>query len=271
MGETTASAGEVDFAESAAGSRSDKSMLVVTAAILVVVVLILIVVFYGLVAGVINPPAPRTAQEFALVRAQAMVKSTPQNGQYWSDYIDVLVAQEEFAEAAKIVSSARKAVGENDSIFIVDNAELRLLIAQEQHKKALDSADKYLEQEAKSLEKMMSDYRARGITVPDTIDQQRTAVTVDTLGYKAIAAIGLKKYDVALDALTTALEASPLAADVAAFRGQVYIMKGDKESLEKARTDFTYALQFIPDYPVALEGLAEVEKLTGVKTPPLTQ
>ncbi len=67
----------------------------------------------------------------------------------------------------------------------------------------------------------------------------------------------------ALEALTRALELDPLAADVATFRGNVYVLKGDSESLELARNDFEYALQFIPDSDPALQGLQAVEELSS--------
>lgn len=265
MTEPTASAAPPELAESAAESQLDRPVRYVVAAILAVVVLILSVVLYGLLAGIINPPAPRTAQEFVLTRAKASVETSPTDGQVWADYIDVLVARKDYSGATEIASKARKAVGEETSILAVNNAELNLLIAQKQYRKALDSAEKFLKQDAADTEKLIKGYAARGITIPAAFQIPWQAVTIDTLGYKAIAAIGLKKYDVAFDTLTTALDIDPLAADVAAFRGRVGIMKGDKESLETARGDFFYALRFLPDDPAALAGLAEVEKLTGVK------
>ena len=255
--------GDTVVEDNAADSRLGKSVRIVVAAILAVVVLILTVVLYGLLAGVINAPAPRTAQEFVLMRAKASVETSPTSGENWADYIDVLVAQKNYSGAAEVVSRARKAVGDRTSILAVNNAEINLLIAQEQYKKALDAADRSLEQDAAATEKLITSYAEKGITIRPGTPTPWASVTVDTLSYKAVAAVALKKYDVALDALTTALGVDPLAADVAAFRGRVYLMKADTESLESARKDFEYALQFIPDYPAAIEGLAEVEKLTG--------
>lgn len=247
-------------------SRIDQLTPVVVRAILITVVLVLFVLLYGLVAGVLNPPAPRTYEEYMMVRAKAMVEATPASGQYWADYIDVTVRKEDYSRAANIIEEAREAVGDDPTILLVNNAELRMLLAQERNEEVLERSEAFLKQDAEFRAEEYKRFMEKGVNVPDSFNRTRVAVTIDTLGLQALAAVALEQYDVALEALTAALELDPLAADVAIFRGNVCVLKGDPESLERARKDFTYALRFMPDSEAALDGLSEVEELTGVDT-----
>lgn len=234
--------------------------------ILVTIVLILVVLLYGLVAGVINPPAPRTAEEFMLVRAKSMVEAAPTNGQYWADYVDVLVKRGADRQAEEIIGQARESVGTDPSILLVNNAELRLLLAQDRNEEVLTISDKFLKQDADLMVKQLADYAAKGINAPADFNKARTAVTIDTLSLRSLAAVALKRYDVAIETLEPALELDPYAADLATFLGNVYLLKGDAASLELARNSFNYALAFIPDSEAALDGLAEVNRLSKETT-----
>lgn len=233
-------------------------------AILLTIAFILIVLVYGLVAGVLDPAAPRTAEEYTLVRAKAMVEQQPGNGQYWADYIGVMTGQGKYGRARDLIAEARESIeSSTSSLLLVNNAELGLLLAQEQNEELIELADAYLVEDQQLREKELIDLAQKGVTVSEQYNQRRSSITIATLSMKARAAVELKEYDVALEALTRALELDPLAADVATFRGNVYVLKGDSESLELAREDFNRALQFIPDSEPALQGLQAVEELSG--------
>ncbi|MDF1542327.1 MAG: hypothetical protein RQ731_03335 [Anaerosomatales bacterium] len=228
--------------------------------VLVTIVLILAVILYGLLGGVINPPAPRTYPEYLLVRAQTMVGEEPGNGQYWADYVDIMILRGNYREAEDLIVQAREAVGDSATILLVNNAELRLLLAQGVYEEVLERGEAYLEQDAEMLKSQLADYAARGITVPSTFNKQRAAVTIETLLVRARAAVELKEYETALDDLNAALDWDPLAADIRIFRGNVGLLEGGAESLERAKEDFTFALQFLPDSDAARAGLAELER-----------
>jgi tetratricopeptide (TPR) repeat protein len=261
-----------DHGESLVGTPdpdNERRIRLVLIGIAACVVLMLTVVLYGLLSGVINPPAPRTASEYALARAKEMMVKEPKNGQYWGDYIDLLVARGSLSEAQQAVAQARKAVGADDTGLIVNNSELRLLIARKQYQKAFDLSTKYMKADEDQRNKRNSELAARGIKAPDSLNAARQDLTVELMSLRAIAAVEIKNYDDGIRALTIALRADPEAADVAAFRGKVLMLKGDKQSLEFAKSDFERALKFIPDYQPALDALKELKtKVPKASTTP---
>lgn len=244
-------------------SKLDRRIRLLIPAVLVVVVLILTVLVYGLVAGVINPAAPRTAEEFALNRAETMIASSPGNAQYWADYIEILSSRRRYGDATGAVADARKAIGADETILLINNAELILLMEQGKFDEVFAKSDAFLKQDDDFVKKRADEYATKGVTADPHGDATRKGVTIETLNLRASAAVRLEKYDDAIKALDYALTLSPTAADVSIFRGNVYALKGDAASLQKAKEDYEYALQFLPNDENALAGLEDVEKRLG--------
>lgn len=238
-----------------------KRMLVT---VLVLVVLILTVLFYALFAGAINPPAPRTATEYAYNRAQAMIDQEPGNGLWWSDYIRLLVAEKRYGDAERAIKDAREAVTEA-TIMHVNNAELQLLMAREQYQEVIDRSTEFLKYDAEYRYQQDIDAAQRGITLSPESRRAQNKVTIETLGVRAQASVQLKDYEDAIGALTTALKADPRASDVYAFRGDVHVLAGDDAAAE---ADYREALKYLPDYQPAIDGLAALGKTPGPATEP---
>jgi tetratricopeptide (TPR) repeat protein len=229
----------------------DNVVRVLLGVILVAVALVITVVLYALIAGVINPPAPRTAVEFALQRSEAAVKARPGSGKDWADYVTLLMQTGDMGEAKKQLKKARRLVKDKTLVYL-NNVDMAILVSESKFKEAYAASDGYLKFDEKVRGDAIKEYGARGIVVTPEVVAGQNQVTAELLTYRARAAAGLKKYDKALEALDFALQSSPGASDILVLRAAVHIQAGDKKA---AIADFREALTYIPDYQPALDGL----------------
>jgi tetratricopeptide (TPR) repeat protein len=229
------------------------------------VVLTLTVLIFGLLADIINPAAPRTATEFALKRYETQLKADPKNGETWGAYIKVLYGIGKKREAYNAVADARKVVKDAGLVY-VNNAELDIMINDGRNAEASKLADKYIGFDNDMRAAIEKKNAAGGITVPIEKMQLQNQTSIELAIYKAKAAGNLKQWGQAIDILGFALKADPTAADVMTLRGWAYLNRNQKDDLAQAKRHFTAAIQFLPDYASALEGLQKVESLEASKT-----
>lgn len=239
---------EEEFSEEQAADSTNRWLVV---GIFGVVILLLTFLLYGLIAGVLNPPAPRTAVEFAMQRAEATIQAKPESGRDWADYALLLYKTGDKAKAKATIKKARKVL-KNNSLVYVNNAEIEILLREGKNAEALKAADAELKYDAEERKKLDIERAKRGVKMPVEYQREMNKVTIDTLVMKARAQSALKKYDDAITSLAYAIYADPQAADVIVMRGELFLKVGNKEA---AKNHFVEALKFIPDYEPALNGL----------------
>lgn len=223
-------------------------------AILGVIILGLVGLAYFLFAGVIDPPAPRTALEAQLVAVREATKTNPTSGEVWADYVTALVAVGDFGTARVEYERASKSL-EGDQLLLLQVAGVEMLLAQEKYEDAFELAESTVALEAAEREKLLREQAEAGIRADPTLYGPEIATDVH-LGHARSAAL-LEKWDTAIASLTKALEYSPRAADLYFLRGQAYQATGDSAH---AAADFAEAVRFDPEFAVAreaLEGLGE--------------
>jgi len=217
------------------------------------VVSLLCVVIYALLVGVLMPPAPRTLVESSLLEAQAAVKKNPTSGLAWSALAGAQWATGDKNEARESLERARKTVKDH-SILLVNVKDLQFLMAEGKDVEAIKQADEYLKIEAKFRTEEMDAARAKGIQVPQVM--QNNADSIQLFVIKATAEGNLGKWDEAVKTLDDALLLDDRAADLITMRGWAKLRSGDSEG---AQTDFETALKFLPGDESATQGLEEAK------------
>lgn len=222
--------------------------------ILLLAVTALTGVLYALLVGVINPSSPRTAVEARLVVLRNAATSVPDSGKARRDYVDALIVSGDLGEARSQIAIARKDIKQPLEIAHVDLAELDLLWAQKRYPEVAKKAAEFQKAELKRrkdyLEERRKSRNIQGVEIP-------VVPMVQMLTYQARAYGAQEQWSQAIKSLDAALKLDPLAADLLILRADAHIENGDKA---KAKKDFEKALEFIPDFEPALEGLKALEK-----------
>jgi len=230
-------------------SSRDRVSTILTVAIFVVVLGVLTVVGYAVVAGWLNPPAPRTVGEATLVAAQAAVAANPSDGGAWQAYITSLMAANQNAKAAQAIAMAQKAV-KDESITSVNVAVVQYLASQGKFDQALQTANAAITKDLAFRQAELKNLRANGVLAAESMIPADHLIKLYVL--KSQLLDRQKKYDDAVASLTAALQYDQQASDVMTSRGYIYLEMGRKADAKK---DFQNALKFIPDYAPALSGL----------------
>lgn len=220
-------------------------------AILGVIIIALVGVAYALLAGVINPPAPRTALEAQLVAVQEATKTNPSSGEVWADYVTALTAVGNYGDAQREFARARKLL-EGEQLLLLQIAGVDMYLAQEDYDEAYKLAEENITLESTLREAAIKKAQEAGFNVNPKLYGPEIATDVH-LGF-AKAAAAKKEWEKVVASLTTALEYTPRASDVFYLRGDAYMELGDTE---KARADFETALRFNPEFEAARAALEE--------------
>lgn len=221
--------------------------------IMLVIVTALVAALYGLMTGVIRPSSPRTAAEAKLITLESVVKTTPESGKAWRDYIAALSATGQKDKAWNQVKLARAKVKGLDRSY-PNLAELDLLWADKDYEQVLKKSAVAIKLENGYRNEYIKAREREGRRINDL--DIPVQVPVDILLYQARASGALKDWDAAVKSLTAALKRDPNASDLLVLRAQAY---EELEKWDKARADYKQALRFIPDMEPALQGLERVE------------
>jgi len=224
-------------------------------AILFIVVCIVALAGYAVLAGVLNPPAPRTQAEAILASAEAAVRLDPGNGQAWAQLARAQYLMGERAESAKTIAQARKRVKDR-TILWVYNQELDQLVRDGKNPEALKKSTEYVQKDIDFRTEQAEDYLARGINPPLDAQNAENQTTIQLFLLRATAQMNLKKPKDAVVSYDNALRMSPMAADVLALRGWAKLEAGDEKGAKK---DFESSLKYLPGNEAATEGLEELE------------
>jgi len=222
-------------------------------AIAFVVVFALVAVLYGLIAGLINAPTPRTATEARLVLLEQVVRDTPGSGAAWRDYASALYVSGKKSEAKALIGRSRSAVKDIDRTYPY-LIELDILWMEKDYAKVIKKAEESYKADqkykAEFIQKKARD--GRKIRMKDI----PTDATIAILLYQGRANGALQKWDEAVAALSKAIELDPRASDLLVLRAEAQVKAGNEAA---ARKDYKAALTFIPDMPAALEGLKKLD------------
>jgi len=217
------------------------------------IVSLLCVVIYALLVGVLMPPAPRTLVESSLLEAQAAVRKNPASGLAWSALAGAQWAAGEKGDARDTLQRARKSVKDH-SILLVNVKDLQFLMVEGKDEEALKRADGYLKVEAAYRTEEMDASRAKGIEVPQVM--QNNAESIQLFVIKATAEGNLGRWEDAVKTLDDALLLDDRAADLLRMRGWAKLRGEDSKG---AATDFEAALRFLPGDESAAQGLKEAQ------------
>jgi tetratricopeptide (TPR) repeat protein len=218
-------------------------------AIVFLVISILSVVLYGLLAGVLNAPAPRTLVEASAAQAEAQLAKTPGSGRAWAALAASRWASGDRAGAYRALEEAASVVTDH-SILFVHTAELDFLLAEGRNEEAHEKAVEYVKAEEEYRVKEAAELLSRGIKQTEGYFDYGETVRLYVL--KAAIEGNLEKWEDAVKTLDFALKLDDKAADVITLRGWAKLQSGDAEG---AAADFRQALKYIPDYASAKEGL----------------
>jgi tetratricopeptide (TPR) repeat protein len=237
--------------------KPDRIAVLLRWAILFVVACILCVAAYAVLAGVWNPPAPRTQSELILATSRAAVEQNKQDGQAWAQLARAQYFTGDIEAAYATISEARKSVEADERPLLwVNNQELDMLIRDGKTEEALQKAETFIKTDATIRAREKEELLAKGITADVDAQAQENQTTIELYLLRATAEMNLKQLDKAVKSYNEALVLAPRASDILSLRGWA---KLDQEDREGARQDFEAALRFMPDLESAKAGLEAIE------------
>ncbi|MHB1136238.1 MAG: tetratricopeptide repeat protein [Coriobacteriia bacterium] len=224
--------------------RRTNQMLLQTALFLIVAILAagIYLVYYV----VSHQGMPSSFQDKVLQETRFAYLGASEDSDAVASYARALISDGQLGEAGRIIdefrsieatsASPRVTMEEARIEWMRDNTDEALALMEI----ALADCEELREARAKSL-------RSRGISVDPEVPE-----IIDVALLKADFLESLDRTQEAVTALDHALEEKPTMADVLVRRGGLHATLGDEK---KARADYERALQMIPDYAPAIEGL----------------
>ena len=199
----------------------------------------------------LDPSAPRTAAEAQLVVVRNAVKTNPNSGANWADFIRALTGVKQYDQAEKELENARRVLKKSDEQrLLIEIAGQELLLAQQKYQEAYIAGNTAIALEKKVRETVVKEAAAKGLRIdPKLLGPE---ITTGVYLFHARAAGALEKWDEAIDSLDVAITYTPRAANLYFLRGDAYLRSGDKKNATK---DFKAALKFDPQYTAAQVGL----------------
>lgn len=233
------------------GVFRDPVVRVMSYAALGLVIAFLVTVVSALLTGVLAPSGPRTALERETAVSGTAVREGSTDAAVWGRYIAALTATGQYSRARGLIGEARASLDDSATAEFT-LAEARLYAAQKQHDRAIEAADAAMKQISEHHEKEIAagGSRARSAELKGLPENYWSAVLVKAYAYR-----DLGEWDNAVEQFDIFLDQTPTAADILIDRGLTKIEAGDDTGAE---VDLRAAMQFLPDDPDALEGLASI-------------
>jgi tetratricopeptide (TPR) repeat protein len=233
--------------------QSDRSSRLLVYAIFLLIITMLSIILYGFLAGMLDPPAPRTRTEAVAAEMEAKTKAQPGNGKAWADYAEALYASGDKSGARDVLTRGRLSVT-NKTIIELDNAELHLLLLDGNSAEVLKRSTAYVQTAIDLRAVEAATNKQKGIVVSyDRLDND-SLITLFTL--RATAEANLGNFKDAIVDFDNALKLDPQAADLITLKGWAKLRSGRKADAAK---DFKQALQFLPGDLSATNGLKATE------------
>jgi tetratricopeptide (TPR) repeat protein len=179
------------------------------------------------------------------------LKTSPNNGKVWADYILVNTSMERFADAEQAWKASKKPLAKYpDEMIQADLAWAQSLMLQRRPEEALKQAELVLRNDPEAV-------KALGKKNPSMLEMglTRTGMLAPANVVKGNSLLALERWDDAAKAYTAAIEEDSGAADVLILRAGAYLEAGEKD---KARADVERGLKFLPGDPRGLAILKEL-------------
>jgi tetratricopeptide (TPR) repeat protein len=216
-------------------------------AALVLAFLVLSTVAYMVIFAVRGSDAPRTASERAIDIAEQKVQEDPTSSEAWAVYVQALTAGELYGEAASAIEQAREASGDTVRLMI---EEARLANTEGDAGKALTILSEAIDlaQEEKAEQRLENE--EIGVTMVPASEDLIDAALLHARIHKEF-----ERWAESIESYTLALDEDGTMSDVLVERGEVLERAGE---LDEAEADYLRALDFIPDFPPAVDGLNRI-------------
>lgn len=232
-------------------SRSAVVTRVLVIAIFVVLGAILTLLLWAVASGVFQRQAPRTFVERQVDMLESVVKEKPKSEEAWADYALALVAAKQYTRAESVLNRADKAVGKN--VIDLELARAHLAYARGDKAAALKSTEMALKDGLEFRAKEMQRLASTGLTPDPTLI--KGPILASAYYFHAQLLAERKDFVGAVEDLDRALAEESTSADALVMRGNLHIELSNEAS---AAVDFTQALEFIPNYQPAVEGMARL-------------
>ena len=231
----------------------DRATRVIVISIMLVIISIFTVVLWAVAGGVFQRRAPRTYVERQIDMLAGVVDEKPGSEEAWADYALALIAAEQYSQAKNVLDDAEVFLG--DQVIDLIAVRANLALAQGDDDEALEliqaGITAGLEFRASELARL-----AEQAVYPDP-RVVKGAVLAGAYAFEARLYAEQGRWEEAATAYSSALLEEPASADALVARGAVYI---EMSSVESATADFERALEFIPGFAPALEGLERIER-----------
>ncbi|MDA3936572.1 MAG: hypothetical protein PF636_06885 [Actinomycetota bacterium] len=238
---------------SSSQTGQDRPTRIIVISIMLVIISIFTVVLWAVAGGVFQRLAPRTFVERQIDMLEGVVAEKPGSEEAWADYALSLIAAKQYSRADSVLDDAEVVLGDQVIDIIAVRAHLASVRGDDGQALELiqNAITAGLEFRASELARL-----AEQSVYPDP-QTIKGPVLAGAYAFEArlLAAQGL--WAEAETAYSGALEEEPASADALVARGAVYI---EMSSVESATADFQRALEFIPGFAPALEGLERIEK-----------
>lgn len=219
-----------------------------------VLLLILTLVLYIVAAGVINRPAPRTYSEKQIDLLSTVVAQKPDVPEAWRDYALALIAAKQYGQANRVIEVGLRKAGKDSPEILA--TRVTLLIVQDKPDEALKLADKVLGSISDKRAALVEEMAAKGVTLDATsYPNRQTAEDLNLMRGDIFAS--KKQWESAVKAYSGAIAENPTNADTLVKRGNAYLKLSETA---KAKKDFQRALEFIPGFEPAAQGLEDAKK-----------
>jgi tetratricopeptide (TPR) repeat protein len=213
------------------------------------------VIAYALATGVFGNQVPQTAEEYRLVTTAAAIAADPTNGVAYATRAETLYKLGRVNDAFEVLDQGEQAIGDSaPNILFLLRTRMMLLNQEERFAEAEELGVRAMELNNDYVARQIEANTAKGIVSGIATIDQRAGVAIALQNAAALTA--QEKWEDALPYYNYALAWQPSAADIMTLRGWAYVEMGAEAS---ATIDFNQALEFLPDDPSALAGLAQVE------------
>lgn len=230
----------------AAGDRTERFL---RNGIIAVLVAVVAVVGFFIVYVFQQSKPSSTLAEQKVATLESVIKQQPNMPQAWADYVDALVANQNFDKAQ---SAVKTGLAQTSGAAVVMAQQGRLWLAMGNTGEAVKTLKAALVKAESEKAARIAAEKAKGIwrnPVPD-----KNVIECGVLLGQALSRQG--SWQEAVDAFSTALAEDPSQADVLTARGDAYLKLHRPADAEK---DFTASLQYVPGDAKATAGLKEAQ------------
>lgn len=231
----------------------DKRVRAMSVIAFVVFVGYLMSIAFALYFGFLGAQSPRTYAERDLTGWESAVKQENADLDQYQSYVLSLITAGQYSKATDVI----KQVNANEKLD--QNRGFQMLYVEAELKRTQGDTAGALKLYEQVIEKTEEAYQTE---FEEGGEFQNWAVAYGRHQNHFLAALGKgiilrdqKKYEEALEMFDLYLSANPRQAGILVDRGDIKAALGDKKGAEE---DYRLALQFIPDYEEALEGLKKI-------------